>query len=542
MSSERQSAADTDAMDRRRFIKLGAAGGSTIALSGILSACGGGSAKSSATGAPVSGVDTAKPPARASGVLRVANDSAPLSLDPAVDVGPGLFLARNLYGGLSAYGPNGEVIPWLAQSVSSNEDATEWTFKLREGVKFHDGSELDSVAVKKSYEHYIASKSLWTTPIPAGSEFDASDPGVFKIKSKTTAPDVGRTAPIIQIFSSKLLAKGIGAPAKTPVGAGPYKFRSYTQNQSVILDANEDFWGDGPYFERLEFRIINEPTARVAALRSGGLDLVYKVGPEQLPQLRNDSKFRIVSGELWTGTSLVLITDDGTLSNPDVRRAIAHAIDRQALIKKIALDEASPLNSFFPHGVYGAVQPKTTYDYNPDEAKTLLAQAGVKPGQISIRIASNAAFSPRNVALVQAIAQMISDVGIKATADVVDLGGFQTAIVGRKKAPKWWGYAANAGWLNGGPIFVATGYLSQTSGWNPPDYQALAKKAMATADGPERESLLSQIQEKIAADAPIVPLYQPKISSVMKADIHGFTNPRDAYLNYYGNTFRAAAS
>lgn len=528
-------------IDRRTFVlRMGAAGGTAMSVSGLLAACGGGGSQPARTGSPASGT-APDPPARPTGVLRAAYNQAPESLDPALG-SSALNIACNVYGGLMRFDARGRLVPGLATSVTSDDEATEWVFELREGVRFHDGTELDASAVARSYEHYRGGTSQWAYLIPPKVEFDASDPGVFRIKSRVPVPDVGRNSPIIHILSPKLLAKGKDAAATQAAGTGPFKFVSFRRNSSVVLEANEDFWGEGPYLERLEWAILNEPSARVAALRAGDLDFVYKVGPEQLPPVAGDGSLTVVTDTPWTGTYLILVSDVGPLANPLVRRALAHAIDRQALIDKIALGQAEPLQSLLPAGTYGAVNPSTTYAYDPDESRRLLAEAGVQEGDLTVKLAANPALTTRDLQLSQAIAQMMSDVGIRTSSDVAEL----TDVVGsvftgpHKTVPDWQGLTGDLGWLNGGPVFVQTGYLTTVSGYDPAEYQRLANAALTTPDGRARERALAEIQELVATDVPVLPLYQPKISSAMKADVYGYRNPADAWSTYFGTVYRGA--
>lgn len=521
--------------DRRTFIKIGVAGGATFTVSGVLAACGGGEAGGPAQrGTPASGTEAPPAPSAPTGVLRSAWDPVEDSLDPAVSPGGSAFLWRNVYGGLLAYGADGRLSPWLATSYRSNETATEWEFKLREGVRFHDGSELDSTVVKQSFQHYVDVVSPWAPP--KGIELHDADPGVLRITSKTPVPDIARSSPVIQIISPKVLSRGKDAVVRDPVGTGPFRFSRYRANQGALLEAFDEFWGKGPYFEAVECSFIKEPAARIAALRSGGVDLVYKVGPEQLAQLE-DSQFRVETNDLWTGTYLVLLTYNEPVTSREIRQAIAHAIDREALIDKIALGQASKLDSWFPKGIYGAVVPDVTYDYDPDRARELIAASGLPADELKISILGSAPLSTRQVLLSEAVAQMLSDVGFEATVDVADIGAAADRLYAQT-AP-WQVVPGDAGWLNGGPTFVATGYLPTVAGYDPPEYQKLAERALSTADGPARERALADIQELVARDVPMFPLYQPRVSTAMKADVHGFTNPADAFMVYLGDTYRA---
>ncbi|MEN3282263.1 MAG: peptide/nickel transport system substrate-binding protein [Solirubrobacteraceae bacterium] len=472
-------------------------------------------------------------PSLTDSVLRVATSQLG-TLDPARSPWAGGFLSRNVYGGLLAHGGDGRLVPWLATSVETSDDTTEWAFTLREGVRFHDGAELDATAVKRSFAHYAAVSSEWRGDVPHDAELDDSDPGVFRVSSRTPAPDVARGSTVMQVFSPRLLDLGPDAPARAPIGTGPFRVTGHRAGERLVLEAFEDFWGEGPYLDRLELRVYDDPRARVTALRDGAVDFVFKVGPEQLHHL--GPSFRVVTSDLWAATNVVFLFGDGPTADRRVRQAIAHAIDRDALVGDIALDEAKPLWSWLPHGVYGSSAVSTVYRHDPAASRALLAATGLAPERLAIRIATNEAFSTRNRLLCQVVAQMLNDAGLRATVHDVTLAEFRRFLEGQ---PPWDIVIGDVGHIDGGPIQL-NGDLPRYRRYSTPGTPQLVERVRATPDGPEREALLAEIQELMAQDIADLPLFQPRVSSAMASDLLGYANPPDGIMPYLGSVHRIA--
>jgi len=536
VSSEHESA--LGAIDRRAFIGRGITGAAAVTLPGLIAACGGGSTVT--TGTPATKAPA--PPGAPTGVLQPVFGVID-SIDPALSRDGWETYRANVYDGLLSHSPKGELVPALATKYESSADATEWTLTLREGVKFHDGADLDATAVLRTIEHYYAVSpavtELGLPPKASAVELDDSDPGVFKVKSKTPLPDFGRNLPLWAIISPKLLAGGKAAPTKTMVGTGPFRFVEYTKGQSLTMEANPDYWGDGPYLERVEFSLVTDPSAQLAALRSKSADMVFSVSPEQVPQL-NSSEVQVATTDAPLAVVFVFLQRDGRpISNPEVRQAIAHAIDRQALIDKVVLGAGKPLDSFVPAGVYGAITPKATYPFDPERAKQLISDAGLEAGDVLVKMATSDVLTPRNRLLAQAINQMLQDVGISSSVDDVDPTEFAKLF---DPKPPWETIQGDLEWNSLGPLFITNGYLNELfAEWKSPEYDALVEKIRTTGDGPEREQAIADAQELIAKELPAITLYQRQYTAATQSDVYGWSNPADGSTIRLGGVYRGKA-
>ncbi|MEL7229239.1 MAG: ABC transporter substrate-binding protein [Pseudomonadota bacterium] len=287
----------------------------------------------------------------------------------------------NLFEGLTRIAANGAVEPALAESWTISDDGKTYTFKLRSGVKFHDGTDFTADDVKFSLDRARAEGSTNAQK----ALFAAID--TVNVLNATTV-EVKLSAPT----GSFLFNMGWGdavivAPESAdknksnPVGTGPFKFGNWAKGANVTLTRNEDYWGDKPALEKATFRFISDPAAALSAMLSGDVDAFANFpAPESIPQLKADPRFAVVVGSTEGETILSTNNAKPPFDNAKVRQAIAHAIDRQAIINGAMFGLGTPIGTHFaPH--HPAYTDMTgTYAYNPEKAKALLAEAGFGDG------------------------------------------------------------------------------------------------------------------------------------------------------------------
>jgi peptide/nickel transport system substrate-binding protein len=301
-----------------------------------------------------------------------------------------------------------------------------------------------------------------------------------------------------------------------------------------VLTANPSFYGPGPYFESLQFSIITDASARVEALRSDQVDLVMKVAPPALKRLEREPGLDASTKDSWTVTTMTIRTAQTPTENADVRRAIAYAINRDAIVKSIMLDQANVIDSIMPPGIYGSTEPETKYSYDPDKAKELLKGAGIGDAQIKVVSIPNVYVQGELVA--QAVTEQLKDVGFDASLDLVDVGVYVKEITSPEPA-RHNVFIGEYGWLNGGPFFFSTGEFANYSQFTNSELTRLSEEMTRLPDGDKRLSVLADIQEVVAGEVPLFPICQQKQSSTYRAAIHGFNTPIDGFLPNFGPVF-----
>ncbi len=314
-------------LDRRRFLAraMGAAvtaGG----VSGLLSACGGGSSTSGAA------ASAAKPPARPTGVLNSAIVTDFVTLDPSsAGTEQDLAVVTNVYEGLLKFDAKFEqLVPVLATSYEQSSDGREWTFHLRQGVRFHDGAPFDSEAVKATFAYYKSDPTfLAFLLLPDKFETDTSDPYVVRFKLSQPYPDFGRNQSFLRIISPKLIKQGKKAVAKRPTGTGPYRFGKIVPGQYTTLPANTEHWGTGPYFAELRLPLVSQLSARVAALSTGQIDVVNRLAPPQAAQFAGNHDVSLpTTGPSWAQGYFLFKVNNVNVRDLAVRQAVAWGLDR----------------------------------------------------------------------------------------------------------------------------------------------------------------------------------------------------------------------
>jgi len=475
-------------------------------------------------------------PAAPVGTLRLANPGEPNFLDPAMALENYEFsVVRGVYEGLVAWNDDfSQLVPSLATSWSSNADATEWTFNLRDGVTFHDGTPFDSAAAKATIQHYDPNTTNWGFLFSNITNIDASDPKVLKVTFSAPSPDIGRNQVFVKMISPALLAQSTpeGDATKQPVnqqasgGTGPYAWQGRTPGTSVTLQANPTYWrtGAGPYYQTVELDSIADSDAALTALQSGGVDIMPRVAPLQLGRISSDSNLATGTVDSWLVIHLIFRTDQAPLSDVRIRQAIAHAIDRPSIIHDVLLDQATLATSLMPPGTYGRAEPATTYPFDQDKAKALLTAAGYDGTEIKLASGNNQPFP----LVGQAISAQLKDVGINLTAEAMEPGvAVNDTLV--STTPGHTILLSTYGWVNGGPFHFNVRTVINHPHYTAADIVDLVDKVNTTPDGPDRLAILAQAQEVYAQQIPDFPLWYPKVTDAFNTHVKGYGPPVDAY-------------
>ena len=307
----------------------------------------------------------------------------PPHLDPTAGAPAAIdeVVYANVFEGLTRIGPSGEVLPGLAQSWEISEDGKTYTFTLREGVKFHDGSTFEAADVRFSLDRAMAddSENAQKALFAAIETVEAVDPKTVRITLSRPAGDLlfnlGWGDAVI------VAPESAGDNKAKPIGTGPFRFLDWTKGSSLTLERNASYWGKAPALEKATFRFIPDPAAAVSAMLAGDVDAFPNFpAPEALPQFQADPRFAVVVGSTEGETILTTNNAKPPFDNPKVRQAIAHAIDRKAIIDGAMFGLGTPIGTHFaPH--HPAYQDLTgTYAYDPQKAKALLEEAGFPDG------------------------------------------------------------------------------------------------------------------------------------------------------------------
>ena len=307
----------------------------------------------------------------------------PPHLDPTAGAAGAIdeIVYANIFEGLTRIGPNGEVLPALAESWTISDDGKVYTFKLHQSVKFHDGTSFDAEDVKFSLERARNESSVNAQKIlfAAIDTIEVTDPQTVTITLKQPQGsflyNMGWGDAIIVAPESAETNK------EKPIGTGPFRFERWTKGASVTLSKNSDYWGEAVALDKAEFRFIPDAAAAVPALLSGDVQAFpnFPAG-DALPQIEADPRFKIVIGSTEGETILGINNAKEPFNNLKVRQAISHALNREEIILGAANGLGVPIGSHFSPANEAYEDLSGLYPHNVEKAKALLAEAGFADG------------------------------------------------------------------------------------------------------------------------------------------------------------------
>lgn len=518
-------------LDRRQFLGRAAAGTATVGGLGVLLAACGSESGTAGTGAATTAV---RPPSTPTGTLRVANPGEPNFIDPsqALEVTE-WSMVRNVYDGLAVFDADYvEMVPALATAWTSNDDATVWTFQLREGVTFHDGEPFDAAAAKRTIEYYT--DRTWGFTVANLKRVDASNDGrELRVAFSAPSPDFLRNQALVKMISPKLIADK--AVEKRASGTGPFKLAAWNKGQDMVLEANADYWGEGPYLDQVRLRSIGDMTTALSALAAGDVDVVMKVPPKQAQSLTSGGKASVTTKESWVEGHIIFRCDQAPLDDVRVRQAVAYAIDREALVTAILRDQAVVAHTPMPPGTYGEAAPSLRYTRDVEKAKALLAEAGATDVELPLSVFAGIRVLGEEVG--QAVSAQLAEAGIRAKLDILEPGVAVQDLTAEQ--PKHVLVHAEYGWSNGGPLHFTLGTALGHPHYTGKELTDTVAKVGVTADGPEREQVLADAQAQFMEQLPHLPLYHLKLSDATATNVHGYSVPKDGYLPSFGQAFLA---
>ena len=497
-----------------------------------------------------------------------AGSSDPVMLDPAMaSDGESFRISRQIFEGLVSVKPGTtEPEALLATAWESSEDGKEHTFTLKSGVKFHDGTDFNAEAVCANFERWANWKGLnqnenityyygklfqgYRNP-EAGAQkgiyegCEAKSPTEATIKlSKPFASFVdAMTLPAFSMQSPEAMKKynaddtqGTESDPRFseyatahPTGTGPFKFEKWDRGQQVVLTRNDDYHGEKAKISRAIIRIISDPKARTQELQAGNIDGYDLVAPADVQALK-DKGFQVMNRPAFNILYLAFNQNSEPMKDVRVRQALNHAIDKEAVIKQSLPEGTVAATQFMPDMVNGYATDVTTYDYNPEKAKQLLAEVGQE--NLTVRFAYPTGVSrpymPTPEDTYVALKSQLEAVGIKVepvtakwSPDYIDLATSPEGIDKRDVHMLGW-----TGDYNDPDNFIGVFFGKKTNEWgfdNPEIFSALgAARELNTKDA--QETAYQDVSKKIAEFAPGVPIAHPAPSLAFGKGVQGY-NP-----------------
>ncbi|QUJ75962.1 ABC transporter substrate-binding protein [Sulfitobacter albidus] len=447
--------------------------------------------------------------------LTIAIQLEPPHLDPTSAAAGAIdsVLYSNVFEGLTRFASDGAIIPGLAQSWEISDDGLTYTFKLQEGVTFHDGTTMDAEDVKFSLDRIGAedSANAQKALYAAISEVNVIDPATVEIK--LSEPNGMMLFNLAWGDAVIVAPESIEGIKQTPIGTGAFKFVNWTQGDSVELARNDDYWGTPAQLASATFKFISDPTAAFSAVMAEDVDVFAGFpAPENVPQFEADPRFQVLVGSTEGETILSTNNKMPPFDNVQVRKALAHAIDRQAIIDGAMFGYGTPIGTHFaPHNPdYVDLTGNSAYD--PDLARSLLAEAGFADGFETTLFLPPPSYARRGGEI---IAAQLAEVGITAQITNVEWAQWLESVFKGKNFGLT--IVSHTEPMDIG-IYANPDYYFQ---YDNPAFQELMTTLNATTDPGERSALLGQAQQIIAEDYVNGYLFQLAVPTIAKADVQG---------------------
>jgi len=480
------------------------------------------------------------PDAKVVDTLIYAQGAEPRSLDPAYfDDGESAKPACNIYEGLYKYGDKDTtVLPCLATELPEiSEDGLIYTIKLREGVKFHDGTDLNAEAVVASWERQLepnldpdmpyATFVFGESAIESGlAKIDIIDEYTVQLtmRSPSTAFLKNMAMTLAAPIVSPTALTEYGKLSENPCGTGPYKFESWIRDDSVTLVANDEYWDteNKPITKTVIFKVIPDNNTRMTALLNDEADIIDGVDVDMAGLILDDN-YKLFAEDGMTINYMAFNTNAGVCTDLEVRKAIASAINVEELVLTLYGEYATVANSVMPHFMapYDVDIVQTAFD--PDAAKAKLEEKNVK--NITIMCYSNPRpYNPRGgQVLAETIQGYLQKVGV--TADIISYSwtDYKSKLQTDHFDLCFYGWTGD----NGDPdnfmnLLADSNWSMNVSRWDDAEYKALIKKGLETPEGADRDAVYKQCEEMVAAKQPWLVISHSKNLIGMHPDVKEF--------------------
>ncbi|MBE0429914.1 MAG: ABC transporter substrate-binding protein [Thermoleophilia bacterium] len=482
-----------------------------------------------------------------SSVFTYAELSEPTAIDPALaDEAVGVNITRYLFDGLVGYdSETGQVKPAVAESWDISDDATEFTFHLRKGTKFTNGRELTAHDFVYSWTRALdpatmspmaltimepirGAVALADGEATALEGVDAVDDYTLKVTLEFPLAEfvtfLGH--PVCAPVPQEEVEMGATAFSENPVGNGPFKFKEWQPNDHVTLEINPDYYGERAKVDTVTMRIIPSAATALAELKAGNIDAIKSIPPGQAEALKDDTSVNLFEGQVNALGFVAFNLDmDPWRDNVSLRQALIWAVDRQTIAETVLQGQADPADGIVPGAMPGHQQFAMPYDYNPETAAELLAQAGYPQGDGLPPINLAYRMEGPNADVAQAIQANLAAVGAQVELTGLESGVFFEQMLGGELEFFIISWQAD---YNSVDTFLYPLFKSDQGqnvfGYANPEVDSLLERARSTLDENDRIRDYNDAERLILADAPLIPVFFRQDVMVFAPRVTGFVH------------------
>ena len=422
-----------------------------------------------------------------------------------------------------------EVVPQIAESWEQTDDQT-YVFKIREGIKFHDGSDLTAEDVKFSLDRARNSAAL-SYIVNFIEEVTVDDDHTVTVKTTAPyAPTLRNLAiPFAAIVPKAVVEADENAFIQNPVGSGPYKFVEWNHGDHVTLKAFDDYYAGKPETENLIMKVIPETSQRTIALETGEVDLAYDLAVNDIPKVNSDDKLTVYEIPSLTCWYVSMNMNKKPFDNPKVREAMSMAIDRQTIIDTINAGSGQTADAIIAPAVFGYYSTGVK-EYNPTKAKELLAEAGY-PNGFSTTLWVND--NQSRIEMCQAMQAMLLEVGVQCNLEVLEFGSFISRTTAGDHDLAYFGWTTSSGDADYSYYSLEhstqQGAAGNRSFLADPDVDKLIEEARSNTNEEERKELYKELAIKLDEINNNIPVYYSSINVGANKKVEGFVMDANGY-------------
>ncbi|WP_342643092.1 ABC transporter substrate-binding protein [Rhodoligotrophos ferricapiens] len=475
------------------------------------------------TGAPAS-AQNAETPVRG-GTLNVGFADDSKTMDPIYSVQWAerqiLFL---IYNSLFRIAPDFSLEPELVKSWENENGGKRVVLHLQEGVKFHDGTDFNAEAVKWNLERRMDEKanSPQRNQLTVISSVEVVDNNTVALNLKESFPPLlSALADRAGLMVSPTAAQKYGEDfGNHPVGTGAFVFKEWVRGSHVKLDRNENYWEKGlPYLDHVVFNDISNAVIGIQRLMTGEIDFVAQLSPQDVRLIQNNPEIKLDPIKVGQWYSLQWHWNEAPFNNADLRKAIAHSLDRNKINQILWAGTGTVSNGPTPPGLWWSPPATDGYVYDVEKAKELLAKSGVPAGtELVLAAPTDNVLRQLN----QLVKEQVEAIGLKVRLDPVSQSEWYARVVDKKInfTPMRWTQRADPDGLLY-ILFHSKGYAN-TTGYSNPEVDRLLDEARSIDDMAKRKELYDQVHKLLLEDLPYVPVGFAAEFVAMNKDVHGF--------------------
>ncbi|MEV7169351.1 ABC transporter substrate-binding protein [Streptomyces sp. NPDC093224] len=459
------------------------------------------------------------------------------------------LVSFQLYEGLTRYdlskadGPS-EITGALATSWQVDPDRRTWTFTLRKGVNFQDGTPFDADAVLFNLDRYLNKQSPYYTDAlgAAAGEYAGgittytklSEDSVRLVTKEPNGHFPQDLAHVLIASPTAVRKTGSAKFSEQPVGTGPFRFVRQTAGEQIELARFDGYWRGAPKLDKLVVKALPDAAARTAALRSGSVNWIEYPNPDDIPSLKADGVEIVTNSydHLWYW---ILDTAAGPWKDPRVRRAANYAIDREAIAEKLLHGTAAPALQAAPRGTFAHDPAGDTFGHDPAKARQLLAEAGYPDGfSTSVTVPTGGSGNLVPVPIAEAVQRDLAAVGITVEIRTTDWSTLISAEAKGEVARGSQAIAQSTTLFQSEallPLFIGTGSRFWTGHYSNPEVDRLLATAGAEADRTLREAAYTKALGLVTADAPWLFVVNDRNPRALSSKVDGLVQPQSWFLD-----------